>query len=299
MSYHTRPEREYASTYFVQDRSNQEEMTRLEVENRLLTSGMGGVLPELAEPVTLRCVLDVGCGPGGWLLETARTYPIIEELIGIDISNKMLAYARAQAKAQQLSERVEFHTMDALRPLEFADESFDLVNQRLGSSWLRTWEWTKVLSEYQRITCPGGIIRITDTNISLESNSAAVMKLNNIILETLARSGHLFTASGDGLINKLAQLLTLHGIQGVQTKVHTLVYRGGTVEGRYFYENILHMYHVGLPFFQKWMRLPKDYEDLHQQALKDVQQPNFVVKQFLLTAWGIKGRNKKTVELYL
>src|SRR5579864_262115 len=87
------PLRENASAYIVQDLDNQEEMTRLEVQDRMLTKGQGGPLPELINPTQLRRVLDVGCGTGDWLIETARTYPTIEKLIGVDISSKMLAYA--------------------------------------------------------------------------------------------------------------------------------------------------------------------------------------------------------------
>src|SRR5215469_8472628 len=92
--------REQASTYIVQDREHLEEMTRLELQDKMLTAGMGGVLPEFADPSRLRRVLDVGCGIGGWLLETARTYPEIEKLVGVDINGKTLAHALAQAEAQ-------------------------------------------------------------------------------------------------------------------------------------------------------------------------------------------------------
>src|ERR1700737_4062615 len=43
------PRQEYASTYLVQDRSNQEEMTRLQIQDQMVTAGMGGVLPEQKE----------------------------------------------------------------------------------------------------------------------------------------------------------------------------------------------------------------------------------------------------------
>jgi hypothetical protein len=42
--------------------------------------------------------------------------------------------------------------MDALRTLEFSPSSFDLVNPRFGFSWLQTWNWGKLLLEYQRVT---------------------------------------------------------------------------------------------------------------------------------------------------
>src|SRR5579859_5065083 len=147
------------STYTVQNRT-QEEMLRLEIQDKMMTIEMGGVLPELGEPTQLRHVLDVGCGAGGWLMETAKLYPMIETLVGVDISSKMVTYARARAKSFGLDERVRFLAMDALRTLDFPTSSFDLVNQRTGMSWLRSWEWRKVLMEYQRVSCPGGIIRI-------------------------------------------------------------------------------------------------------------------------------------------
>jgi len=55
-----------AGTYFVQDRSNQKELQRLIVQERMITEAMGGVLPEQQDPTRLQRVLDIGCGPGGW-----------------------------------------------------------------------------------------------------------------------------------------------------------------------------------------------------------------------------------------
>src|SRR5215469_6219093 len=138
---------ELESTYFVQDRSNRDEMTRVRDQDQLLTTMMGGVLPEQPDPAKFEHVLDVGCGMGGWLIEVARSYPGIKRLVGIDISKRMVDYARQQVKAQQVGDRVEFYVMDALRLLDFPDDSFDLVNQRLGMSWVRTWEWPKLLDE--------------------------------------------------------------------------------------------------------------------------------------------------------
>ena len=280
------PPKEHPSTYFVQDRSNLEEMTRLEIQDNMITTGMGGVLPELADPTILRSLLDVGCGTGDWLLETARTYPTIKKLVGGDISGKMLDHARTKAEQQQLGKRVQFQTMDALRALDFPDASFDLVNQRFGASWLRTWEWTKMLLEYQRVTRPGGIMRITEGNVTIESNSPALTKLSKIGLEVCFRSGRLFTESSDGITNELVRLMREHGFEDVQSRPYTLVYRAGTESWQSFYEDVLHGFRVALPFFQKWASVPSDYEDIYQQALKEMQQPDFVATYTLLTCWG-------------
>jgi len=294
MSYPTEPLREHPSTYFVQDRSNLEEMTRLEVQDRMITTGMGGVLPELANPTVLRRVLDVGCGTGGWLIEMAYTYPNIEKLVGADISGTMMEYAHTQATAQQLDGRVEFQTMDALRILEFPPASFDLVNQRLGASWVRTWEWTKLLIEYQRVTRPGGIIRITESAIA-ESNSPALTKLCNLVLETCFHSARFFDKRLDGIIYKLAHLMVIHGIEEVQTREHTLVFQQGTSEHHSFYEDMRHLFRVSLPFFQKWTRVPGDYEAIYEEALKEMQQPDFQATWRFQTCWGVRPRNGNLV----
>lgn len=285
------PPREHPSTYLVQDRGNREEMARLETQDKLLTQGQGGVLPEIPDPTVLRRVLDVGCGTGGWLMETARTYPTIEKLVGADISGKMMDYARTRAKEQQLEGRVEFRTMDALRVLEFSNAYFDLVNQRAGVSWLRTWEWTKLLLEYQRVVRLGGIIRITEGNIIIETNSPALTKLSTIGLETFYHSGRLFSQKTDGLTGEIARLMTQHGFQNIQTRIHPLIYRPGTVEWQYFYEDTVHFFRLLLPFFHKWTRVPDNYEEIYQQALKEMQEPDFVATWTWVTTWGTKSNN--------
>src|SRR6202023_551771 len=101
------------------DRSNKEELSRLQIQDQMITAGMGGVLPEQPDPTIFQRVLDVGCGTGGWLIEMAKTYPSMSLLVGVDVSSKMLEYARTQAAAQQVDDRVHFASMDALLILEF------------------------------------------------------------------------------------------------------------------------------------------------------------------------------------
>src|SRR6266567_3038266 len=127
----------YSGTYFVQDRRNEEELLRLAEQDRLVTASMGGVLPEQAEPSAFRRVLDVACGSGGWVIEAAQTYPEMS-LVGIDVNPRMIDYARAQAAAQHVDDRIELHVMDALGVLDFPDASFDLVNLRFALSFMRT-----------------------------------------------------------------------------------------------------------------------------------------------------------------
>lgn len=286
----TDPRREHPSTYFVQDRSNEEELTRLQIQDQILTAGMGGVLPEQPDSTIFQRVLDVGCGTGGWLIEAARTYPAMTQLVGVDVSSRMLEYARAQAEAQQVSDRVQFRAMDALRMLEFPADYFDLVNQRFGQGYLRTFDWPKLLHEYQRVTRPGGVIRVTEGEVGFESTSPALTRLTELMLDASYRAGHYFTPARNGVTSELAHLLHQYGIENVQTRAYALEYRAGTTEGHLFYEDASRAFRTGLPFLRKWSRVPDDYEVICQRALSEMQQPDFVATWGLLTAWGIKSR---------
>lgn len=282
------PRREAPSTYFVQDKSNQNEMIRLQIQDQLLTASMGGVLTEQPDPTQFQRVLDVGCGTGNWLIDTAKAYPSIARLVGVDISEKMVEYARAQAEAHHVADRVEFRAMDAMLILEFPAGYFDLVNQRFGASFIRTWEWQKLLGEYQRVSKPGGTIRITEADFLAGTSSPAFSQLNDLFLQACYQSGRYFTAKGDAVTSQLAQLMEAHGVQHVQTRPYMLDFHAGTPEGQDFINNQKLIYQTALPFLRKWTHVPDNYEEIYQQMLKEMQQPDFVATWYLLTAWGTK-----------
>jgi ubiquinone/menaquinone biosynthesis C-methylase UbiE len=279
---------ERPSTYVVQDRSNQEEMQRLHLQNQLITAALGGVLPEQADPTRFHCVLDVACGTGGWLIELAKTVPTIPQLVGVDISRRMLDAARAEAETQQVHDRVTFHLMDALRLFDFPEDLFDLANLRFAVSFLRTWEWSRVLHELQRVTQPGGIIRLTEADLPDQSTSPALLRLSHLLAHAYSQAGKYFRPQAIGVASELAGLLEQQGLQQVQTRVYRPEVRGGTVEGQLFSEDMSYLFRTNMPFLRKWIRLPDDYEQLYQQMQAEMQQPDFVVTNQTITAWGSK-----------
>src|SRR5579859_5211735 len=89
-------------TYFI-DAENAAEMARLTNQDRLITKLMGGLFPEHLDPVhNIHDILDISCGPGGWVLDVAQAYPE-KWVTGIDISTLMIEYARYQAYSQGLN----------------------------------------------------------------------------------------------------------------------------------------------------------------------------------------------------
>ncbi|QBD77419.1 class I SAM-dependent methyltransferase [Ktedonosporobacter rubrisoli] len=280
------PPTEQPSTYIVQDCSNQQELERLQVQDHLFTVAMGGVLPEQDDPTQIRRLLDVGCGSGGWLIETARTYPGISTLIGIDVSRRMIEAARTQIQAQGLTSRMEFQVMDALRMLEFPSGYFDLVNLRFGISFLRTWDWPKLLSEMQRVCRPGGIVRVVEGELAPETTSPALTQFHRYLVEAFFQAGHLFTQDGASVATRLFDLLSQHGCLHAKSRRQPLGFQAGTSAAEAYQEDIRFLVLTLRPFLQKWGCLPKDYDALSQQVLTELGQSTFQIHGHLFTAWG-------------
>ncbi len=284
MSHPLSPRQEPSSTYIVQDRRADQEFHSQYTFDQVMTAGMGGILPEQPDPTIFQQILDIGCGTGHWLIETASTYLTASQLVGIDTNERMLNYARTQAAAQKVSERVQFRVMDARHVLQFPSDSFNLVNQRQGTSYLRTWDWPDFLKELQRITLPGGIIRFTETRTK-ESNSPALNQLIDLLVQALYQSGHISSQKGNKLVATLIQLMKQLDIQNIQTCNSSFNCQGGTSAGESFAEEMKHTLRLFQPFIFKWVRVD-NYEKLYQQALNEMQQPDFVGKWNFITIWG-------------
>ncbi len=271
-------------TYVRKERYTVEDLALLQNEEQMMNIATEDILREQPEPTSLQGVLDVGCGTGQWLIEVAKTYPEISQLVGIDINAKVIEYANAQAEAQQVAERVQFRVMDALGFLDFPDDSFDLVNQRLGGSFLRTWDWNKLLHNFKRVTRSAGVIRIVEADM-IESTSSAQMQQVELLLQAFHRSGHAFTPQKDGLTSELVSLLRQQGFQNVQTAIRTLHYSEETLEGQFLSLYLKQMSRSLQSFQQKWNREP-DGEVINRQVLEDMKRPDFAATWTFITVWA-------------
>lgn len=278
---------ELASTNFVA--ISEQELIRLALLDRLLTAQMGGVLPEQTDQARFQHALDVGCGSGDWLLKGAPE----RKGIGIDICNRAVQYARAQAQSHHITDRVQFYVMDALDKLAFPDASFDLVNLRLGLSFVRTWEWLKLLIEMRRVACSGGIVRLTEAEVlPTVSSSNALIRLSQLFLCAFDRSGRLFKPVSRGVTDHLAPLLHHIGCRQIQQQAFPLEIRAGTEEGESYAKSITILLKTARPFLQKWCGEPSEnYDGLSEQVLREVQQPDFHITWLLHTIWEPSYRN--------
>jgi hypothetical protein len=133
------------------------------------------------------------------------------------------------------------------------------------------------------------VIRFTEVEFAVTSSSPALTRLAYLSIQALYRAGHYFTPGSDAMITHLSRIMRQHGVQNVQTRAHALEYRADTPPGgQIFAEDMRIVYRTTVPFMRKWIRLPDDYEDIYQQALREMQAPDFVATLNVLTAWGNK-----------
>lgn len=103
-------------------------------------------------------ILDLGTGPGYLPIEIARRSPDVR-IVGIDLSRRLIAAARATAAEAGLSRQLQFQRGDASRT-GFKDSSFDLV---ISTGMLHSLKNpVKVILEVHRVLKAGGQAWIFD-----------------------------------------------------------------------------------------------------------------------------------------
>jgi ubiquinone/menaquinone biosynthesis C-methylase UbiE len=275
------------STYIL-DSESTAEMARLVRQDRLITQGMGGLFPERADIAGIERILDIGCGPGGWVQEVAFNYPGVQ-VIGVDISQIMIQYAQTHATLQGL-ENASFRVMNALQPLDFPDESFDLVNGRGFALWMPPGAWPGFIRECLRILRPGGVLRITDYE-TVVINTPAFERMMFLLCQALSRAGQSFSPNGYniGLTSMLARLLRDVNCQQIQTRAYAVDFSAGTEANQSFYHNMVANMKGAEPFLLKWgVTTQEEFEELFQHMQLEILSDVFCSLWFVLTAWGEK-----------
>lgn len=279
----------HGNTY-VFDPESATEMARLIALDRAITSAMGGPLQGVPRLPRTSKVLDVACGPGGWVLDVARKRPHFE-VAGIDVSQAMLSYAHAQAHAQRIK-NASFEAMDITEPLAFSDATFDFVNARLLVGVLHREAWQPFLQECQRILKPGGVLRLTEPiNIGVTS-SVAHEKIMALLYHHLWELGYGFSADGSniGLGACLPSMLRTLGYQEVQLQGHALDFSAGTPTWTDIYEDQKAWAVQAETFFaESRVVTPEEITRLYQQMLLDMQGPEFCGMGYFISTLARKA----------
>ncbi len=272
---------------FAADTESGETMTWLLNFDKIINNGMGGTLAERPDLSGIKAILDLACGPGGWVLEVARQHPDIE-VTGIDISESMIRFAKAQATSRGYG-NASFMVMDVKKPLVFEDASFDLVNERTLYGVMGPGEWPQLLAECKRILRPGGIIRLTELEMPV-TTSPALNALWYLHARAFYKLGRSFSVDERhiGITPVLKRLLRDAGFQDVEHQGHVMDISAGTADFEGFFRNFVYVFELVKPFMLKveGLTTEQEWKRLYQQMQAEMLASDFCGLWTYVTAWG-------------
>lgn len=274
------------NTYVI-DPESAAEMARLMRQDQLVTSCMGGTLPEI-DLSNVQHVLDLACGPGGWPLDVAYTYSDLE-VVGVDISKRMIAYAQAQAQVQQRT-NVSFQVMDILEPLAFPDAAFDLINVRFISAFMLRDKWPLLFQEILRVLHPGGILHMTEPEVVI-SNKPNFEKVMYIASQMMNRAGLNFSSAGYhyGIIQMLPYFFRQSGLTILGKKAHFIECSFGTEMHESFCHDLFSgLQLIGPMVVKMQLATSEEWQELLQKTQVETCEKDFCAGWTLLTVWGEK-----------
>lgn len=111
----------------------------------------------LLKPFTPKYILDIATGTGDLALEALALKP--DKIIGVDISEGMLAVGRQKMKERGVDQLIEMRSGDS-QGLPFADNEFDAAIVSFG---VRNFENLLAgLTDMQRVVRPGGVCMVLE-----------------------------------------------------------------------------------------------------------------------------------------
>jgi len=260
---------------YIFDPESANELARLITQSHFFIEMCGGPLAGIEERPNIRTILDLGCGPGGWVLDVAFARPK-SEVAGIDISKAMVDYANARALSQQLT-NASFGVMNITEPLDFSDETFDYVHMTLLFAVLKRHQWLPYLKECRRILAPGGLFQSIEF-VHTVSNSPALQREYDLVAQYLFDTGYGFSSTGStvGVATALPQVLRRLGFTNIRQKAYLQDFSQGSAMWANFYRNQEVMSTMLLPLFVKRdMLTQEDADALHRQLMLEIISDDF------------------------
>jgi hypothetical protein len=181
--------------------------------------------------------------------------------------------------------------MDATKPLDFPDESFDLVNARFLVGFLTREQWPTVTKDLLRICRSGGVLRMTESEWGGTSSPSYEQSLNFTILAQ-QRVGQGFSVDGRhvGITPYLRHFLQQAGGLNVQEVAYALDFSTGTpmqalvCDDLWVAQKLLQPFHVGMG-----VATQAEVDHLYERIPTEMLSNDFYGTLYMLTTWGNKS----------
>jgi ubiquinone/menaquinone biosynthesis C-methylase UbiE len=148
-------------------------------------------------------VLDIGCGVGGADIVLLQEHSA-DSVIGIDVEDQLVEWARARARRLGLQDRLQYERVEP-GPLPFDDASFDVVFSK--DAIIHIQDKIALYAEAFRVLRPGGLLLVGDWL------GAEGMDLSPKMERWIEQSGHDFSMAS---LNKIGEIVQSLGFVGIE-----------------------------------------------------------------------------------
>ena len=234
-------------------------------------------LPELRSGMRL---LDAGCGPGTITVGLARAVAPAE-VVGIDLSEEVLAIAREQALAEGV-DNLHFR-IDDIYGLDCADSAFDVVFAHQLLQHLT--DPVRALREMRRVLRPGGLVAVRDSDYATMSPAPKFPEFDEwlSLYHAVAYANDAEPDAG----RYMSGWVRAAGFSDVRLRPNVVAYEGedARVWGRTWSQRILHS-SVGAQAVQYGIAEPTDLTRISEgwRRFAESESPFFMYAQMGILA---------------
>jgi demethylmenaquinone methyltransferase / 2-methoxy-6-polyprenyl-1,4-benzoquinol methylase len=148
---------EYVKDVFTEIADYYDEMN--DIMTMGMVTGWHKFMLKKVEPLEGKRCIDIGTGTGEIAFMVAERTGVEGNVIGVDITPRMLELAEIKMKEKSLPKKVVFEVGDAL-DLKYDDNSFDIVTS--GYMLRNVCDVQKAIDEMYRVLAPGGKVIVAD-----------------------------------------------------------------------------------------------------------------------------------------
>jgi len=270
------------------------ELERLFNKRILLKNTLGSLVPGINEAKIqdFHEVLEIGCGPGSWVLEMAQSYYASGiQVMGIDSNTVALAYARKQAANLKLDNTIFLQVDHLSGPFtSFPSGSFDLISAQFLNKKLFPQQWAGLFHECRRLLKPGGMLRVTEFEMGI-SNAPAHEELIDLWIQAMRVTGRSLSPTNRhlGLLCELLPMLQearFHHTVMLSTMIN---YSKGAPMHTEWVKDYLIMSQIALPLLVELELVTQERaEMLSLQQIDELDMLSFHAILPVVTVWGTK-----------